>query len=156
MDEDTANVFHAMRCQNEYQEKLWKRGYYAYFNWRRSWRSWRVAYKDNRGNKPWYSRAVHLSVKKLVVDGGEFCGCNKWSYWKWRWWSATRQKSLRSLTWLHFRCMGYCRCWMRGIKRSGAQFGAATSFWRVCGWFSASSCLGHGRNLSVLLPKMMS
>jgi len=32
VDENTANVFHAMRCRNEYREKLLKRGYYAYFN----------------------------------------------------------------------------------------------------------------------------
>jgi len=32
VDENTANVFHAMRCRKEYREKLRKRGYYAYFN----------------------------------------------------------------------------------------------------------------------------
>ena len=32
LDEDTAKVFHAMRCRNEYREKLGKRGYYADFD----------------------------------------------------------------------------------------------------------------------------
>ena len=32
LDEDTAKVFHAMRCRNEYWKKLGKRGYYAHFD----------------------------------------------------------------------------------------------------------------------------
>ena len=32
LDTDTAKIFHAMRCRNEYRKKLEKRGYHANFD----------------------------------------------------------------------------------------------------------------------------
>ncbi|MDR0636949.1 MAG: hypothetical protein LBF87_07710 [Treponema sp.] len=32
VDEDIANIFHAMKCRKEFLRKLTERGYYAYFD----------------------------------------------------------------------------------------------------------------------------